>query len=82
MADKAKVLLTFAFLRKIPYISSELPASDSCPICMETFENISWQIGSAVNQPVQLPSCGHVFCINCLARVSNFSPIDVFGLLS
>lgn len=82
IADKAKVLLTFAFLRKILYISMKLPARDSCPICMETFEKISRQIGSAVNQSVQLPSRGHIFCTKCLARVSNFSPIIVFGLLS
>ena len=74
MEAKKNVLEIFAYLDKVPSVSdSEIATRYSCPICMETFENVLQPFKWAPNRPVRLRSCSHLVCLHCLARWA-FSP--------
>ncbi|MCJ1460196.1 hypothetical protein MMC28_010575 [Mycoblastus sanguinarius] len=77
LSDLKKTVARLDFLLTIPNIKIKKISTDGrdCSICQDPFHNNTWKAGETANRPVKL-ECGHMFGIQCLARLvftSDFS---------
>ena len=69
-SELLRIVASVDILLTVPDVQiKKIPADDrQCPICHERFAKNEWKVGEMNNSPVRI-ACGHVFGMQCLARL-------------